>query len=204
MKRLRMAVAIEAAVTGLGVSAENVYRSEPVVAHWVGISSRNWNDPANWSIEGIESHPEWEGRVVPGVFTNESHVAEYGNMGHKSDQAIFDTPTAVTNVYLTGMVAISNITFRGAALPQFRFSSGPLQMIQGSVLKVEEDVPLAPILNGGLAIGTYAVQENGNFTLWNDSPTEVKVNYVWGLVYNDPDGGYAGRGGTSRRFCPQC
>ena len=197
MKRFRMAVAIAAAVTGLGVSAENVYRSEPVVAHWVGISSRNWNDPANWSIEGIESHPEWEGRVVPGVFTNESHVAEYGNMGHKSDQAIFDTPTAVTNIYLTGMVAISNITFRGAALPQFRFSSGPLQMIQGSVLKVEEDVPLAPILNGGLAIGTYAVQENGNFTLWNDSPTEVKVNYVWGLVYNDPDGGYAGSGGTT-------
>ena len=45
-----------------------------MVAHWVGISSRNWNDPANWSIEGIESHSEWEGRVVPGVFTNESHV----------------------------------------------------------------------------------------------------------------------------------
>ena len=190
----RMAVAMAAAMTMFGAFAENVYRSEPVVAHWTGAVSSYWRDPGNWRIEGIESHPEWEGQVIPGVFTNASYVTKYGNMGHKADQAVFDTYTTTTNVWLNDMVAISNVTFRGALLPRFRFSSGTLQMIDGSVLKVEEDVPLAPVLDCRLALGTYATRAGTVFTLWNDSPTELKVNSVWGNVYNDPDGGYSGRG----------
>lgn len=192
---MKMTKGLLAAFIGLSVSAFGAYRKNSIIAHWTGAADKMWDNPANWEVEGL-TEADAGFHAVPGVLKD----AEGNYTGSKADQAVFDRATDNTSLKIGTLVCISNVTFKGAAIPKFTFAYPfRMPMVDGSTLKVEADVVNVPSLYQ-IATGIFRTKSTTYFTLVNDAADVLTVSddIGWnkGTAACDPFSGFTSNSTT--------
>ncbi len=160
-------------------AATGSYRETPITAHWTGAVNGQWDNAANWEVEGLDSSdPGFH--AVPGVLKNGD---EYS--GCKADQAIFDRTTSNTNINMGTLVCVSNVTVSGATTPRFAVKD-VLPIGHGGTFKVESSVVNTPSVYR-MRTGAFWIDSPILCTIENDSAGELVFESNVGYTANAQD-----------------